>query len=258
MVHWAWSYYVQPSVILKWVNYLQNLKNTDQLSKDVWITSSDNFASWGGGDKAYHNEDLVNLIKSVDYVSMHTYAYHDTHYSPAYWVNDTIEYSTDLDKIEAAMLRAKKYAISQYDGVKSYLDSLGVKKPIHIGESGWASVSKGLYGKDGSKATDEYKAALYYKHIRDWTNKDGMSCFYFEAFNEIWKDAQNPLGSENHFGLFTLEGKAKYALWDLVDQGLFNGLTRNGNPITKTYNGSKEELMKDVLVPDTQPEVINN
>jgi exo-beta-1,3-glucanase (GH17 family) len=258
MVHWAWSYYVQPSVILKWVNYLQNLKNTDQLSKDVWITSSDNFASWGGGDKAYHNEDLVNLIKSVDYVSMHTYAYHDTHYSPAYWVNDTIEYSTDLDKIEAAMLRAKKYAISQYDGVKSYLDSLGVKKPIHIGESGWASVSKGLYGKDGSKATDEYKAALYYKHIRDWTNKDGMSCFYFEAFNEIWKDAQNPLGSENHFGLFTLEGKAKYALWDLVDQGLFKGLTRNGNPITKTYNGSKEELMKDVLVPDTQPEVINN
>ena len=258
MVHWAWSYYVQPSVILKWVNYLQNLKNTDQLSKDVWITSSDNFASWGGGDKAYHNEDLVNLIKSVDYVSMHTYAYHDTHYSPAYWVNDTIEYSTDLDKIEAAMLRAKKYAISQYDGVKSYLDSLGVKKPIHIGEYGWASVSKGLYGKDGSKATDEYKAALYYKHIRDWTNKDGMSCFYFEAFNEIWKDAQNPLGSENHFGLFTLEGKAKYALWDLVDQGLFKGLTRNGNPITKTYNGSKEELMKDVLVPDTQPEVINN
>ncbi|MFT5216332.1 MAG: exo-beta-1,3-glucanase (GH17 family) [Glaciecola sp.] len=258
MVHWAWSYYVQPSVILKWVNYLQNLKNIDQLSKDVWITSSDNFASWGGGDKAYHNEDLVNLIKSVDYVSMHTYAYHDTHYSPAYWVNDTIEYSTDLDKIEAAMLRAKKYAISQYDGVKSYLDSLGVKKPIHIGESGWASVSKGLYGKDGSKATDEYKAALYYKHIRDWTNKDGMSCFYFEAFNEIWKDAQNPLGSENHFGLFTLEGKAKYALWDLVDQGLFKGLTRNGNPITKTYNGSKEELMKDVLVPDTQPEVINN
>lgn len=258
MVHWAWSYYVQPSVILKWVNYLQNLKNTDQLSKDVWITSSDNFASWGGGDKAYHNEDLVNLIKSVDYVSMHTYAYHDTHYSPAYWVNDTIEYSTDLDKIEAAMLRAKKYAISQYDGVKSYLDSLGVKKPIHIGESGWASVSKGLYGKYGSKATDEYKAALYYKHIRDWTNKDGMSCFYFEAFNEIWKDAQNPLGSENHFGLFTLEGKAKYVLWDLVDQGLFKGLTRNGNPITKTYNGSKEELMKDVLVPDTQPEVINN
>jgi hypothetical protein len=31
----------------------------------------------------------------------------------------------------------------------------------------------------------------------------------------------NPLGSENHFGLFTLTGQAKYALWNLVDQDLF-------------------------------------
>ena len=189
---------------------------------------------------------------------MHTYAYHDTHYSPAYWINDTADYDTDLEKIDAAMLRAKNYAISQYNGVKSYLDSLGIDKQIHIGESGWASVSSGLYGKNGSKATDEYKAALYYKHIRVWTNEAGMSCFFFQAFNENWKDRQNPLGSENHFGLFTIDGQAKYALWDLVDQGVFDGLTRNGKPITKTYNGNKDELMKDVLVPNTQTEVINH
>jgi exo-beta-1,3-glucanase (GH17 family) len=250
MVHWASSYYVQPSVILKWVNHLQELKQKGVLAEDLWVTSSDNFASWGGGDKVYHSEDLVRLINAVDYISMHTYAYHDTHYAPAYWINDSVNHETDLQKIEAAMLRAKTYAMSQYDGVKSYIDSLKINKPIHIGESGWASVSSGLYGKDGSKATDEYKAALYYKHIRDWTNEVGMACFFFQAFNEKWKDDQNPSGSENHFGLFTLDGKAKYALWDLVDQGVFDGLTRNGNPITKTYNGSKEELMKDVLVPD--------
>ena len=220
------------------------------MAEDLWVTSSDNFASWGGGDKVYHSEDLERLINAVDYISMHTYAYHDTHYAPAYWVNDSVNHETDLQKIEAAMLRAKTYAMSQYDGVKSYIDSLKINKPIHIGESGWASVSSGFYGKNGSKATDEYKAALYYKHIRDWTNEVGMACFFFQAFNEKWKDDQNPSGSENHFGLFTLDGKAKYALWDLVDQGVFDGLTRNGNPITKTYNGSKEELMKDVLVPD--------
>jgi len=44
----------------------------------------------------------------------------------------------------------------------------------------------------------------------------------------------------------------------LVDQGVFEGLTRNGNPITKTYNGDKEELMKDVLTPNAQVEVFNN
>ncbi|MCK0110002.1 glycosyl hydrolase family 17 protein [Flavobacteriaceae bacterium S0825] len=258
MVHWATEYFVEPAIILKWVNHLQQLKNKGELPKDLWITSSDNFAAWGGGDLVYHKEDLVKLIKAVDYISMHTYAYHDTHYSPDYWVNDTTTYDTDLQKIEAAMLRAKMYAKSQYNGVKSFIDGLGIDKPIHIGESGWATQSNGLYGSNGSKATDEYKAALYYKHLREWTNEAGISCFYFEAFDENWKDAGNPGGSENHFGLFTLDGKAKYALWDLVDKGVFDGLIRNGKPITKTYNGNKEELMKDVLVPNIKAEVINN
>ena len=75
--------------------------------------------------------------------------------------------------------------------------------------------------------------------------------FYFEAFDEIWKDAQNPGGSENYFGLFTLKGEAKFPLWDLVDKGVFKGLTRNGKSVTKTYNGNKETLLKGVLVPNT-------
>ncbi|MEI2710582.1 MAG: hypothetical protein V9E96_16445 [Chitinophagaceae bacterium] len=34
---------------------------------------------------------------------------------------------------------------------------LGIKKPVHIGETGWATVCNELYGNNGSKATDEYK-----------------------------------------------------------------------------------------------------
>ena len=84
---------------------------------------------------------------------------------------------------------------------------------------------------------------------RPLTNHE-ISCFYFEAFDEPWKDPTgNSNGSENHFGLFTVEGKAKYALWDSVDNGVFKGLTRNGNLIEKTYNGSRKNLLKDVLIP---------
>ena len=147
------------------------------------------------------------------------------------------------------MLRAKQYAISQYDSVYNYMKSLGVDKPIHIGETGWASYDNVHYGNNGSKATDEYKEALYYNHMRNWTNEAGISCFYFEAFDEIWKDAYNSGGSENHFGLFTIDGKAKYALWDLVDKGVFKGLTRNGKPIVKTYNGNKDSLLLEVQLP---------
>jgi exo-beta-1,3-glucanase (GH17 family) len=256
MVKWATSYYVEPWVILKWVKYLQNLKKEGDLANDIWITSSDNFASWGGGGEEYHVEDLNELIKAVDYISMHTYPMHDTHYQPEFWLNsDGMEGKTDMEKIEISMLRAKEYAMMQYEDVKKYMESLGVNKPIHIGETGWASVSTGHYGPDGSKACDEYKEALYYKHMRDWTNDAGMSCFYFEGFDEPWKGGENSGNSEKHFGLFTVDGKAKYVLWDEVDKGTFKGLTRNGNSISKTYNGNKEALMKDVLVPPMASEV---
>ena len=85
MVRWATSYFVQPWVILKWVNHLQELKAAGKLPKDLWITSSDDFSSWGGGDASYHTEDLEKLANAVDYISIHTYPYHNSHYNPDFW-----------------------------------------------------------------------------------------------------------------------------------------------------------------------------
>lgn len=254
MVKWAASYYVQPGVILKYVNQLQAWKKAGKLPSDLWITSSDNFASWGGGSPEYHVEDLKKLIAAVDYVSMHTYPMHDTHYNPGFWGNFAGE--QDLEptaKIAAAMTRARDYAIAQYRSVAKYIQGLGLKKPIHIGETGWASADNGLYGAKGSKANDEYKEGLYYQLMREWTNREGIACFYFEAFDEIWKDAANAGGSENHFGLFRLDGKAKYAIWDLVDQGRFAGLTRDGHPIEKTHGGNLTTLLAGVELPPAKP-----
>ncbi len=257
MVHWAWEYYVEPGIILRWVNHLQNLKEEGELPESLWITSSDNFASWGGGGEEYHKDDLNELIKAVDFISMHTYPMHDTHYNPDFWgVPEEEEHLSDLDKIHSAMIRSRDYAISQYESVVEYMHSLGVDKPVHIGETGWATISDEYYGDEGARAIDEYKSALYYWHIREWTNEKGISCFYFEAFDEKWKDADNPLGSENHFGLINLQAEAKYALWDLVDDGTFNGLTRDGMPITKTFGGDKEAMMKTVKVPPTEQEIL--
>jgi exo-beta-1,3-glucanase (GH17 family) len=250
MVKWAAAYHVQAGVVLKWVNFLQDLKKNGELPGNLWITSSDNFASWGGATSNYKTDNLTKLIQAVDFISMHTYPMHDTHYYPAFWgiVKDE-ENLSDREKVDAAMLRAKDYAISQYNSVKKYVDSLGIEKPIHIGETGWASQSNEHYGNTGSKATDEYKSAMYYKHMRDWTNKAGMSCFYFEAFDEQWKDDKNALGSENHFGLMNLQGRAKFALWDLVDKGVFKGLKRDGMTITKTYDGNMDSLWKEIQMP---------
>ncbi len=252
MVKWAESYYVQPDVILKWVSHLQNLKKEAKLPKDLWITSSDNFASWGGGDTSYHVENLTKLYHAVDYISIHTYPMHDTHYNPDFWGVKVSEASlSDKQKIDSAMMRSRDYAVHQYNSVVKYMKSLGVNKPVHIGETGWSTFSNYNYGDDGSKACDEYKSALYYKLITEWCAQNKVTCFYFEAFDEQWKDAKNPKGSENHFGLINLKSQAKYALWEQVDQGVFKGLTRDGKPITKTFEGNMDYLWKYIKLPPT-------
>ncbi len=252
MVKWAESYYVQPGIILNWVSYLQSQKKENKLPKDLWITSSDDFASWGGGDTGYHNKDLEDFIAAVDFISMHTYPFHNTHYNPAFWEITTEEAKgkTQKELIDEAMLRARDFAIDQYNNVKKYMESLCVDKPIHIGETGWATISNGYYGRKGSHAADQYKQAQYYKLMRTWAKENNISCFFFEAFDEPWKEAYNIKGSENHFGLITVDGKAKYALWDAVDNGTFDGLSRNGSPITKTFNGLSENLYISVLPPN--------
>lgn len=256
MVHWAWDYYVEPSIILKWVNHLQDLKKEGELPETLWVTSSDDFASWGGGGSEYHNSDLNALIEAVDFISMHTYPMHNTHYNPEFWgVPEEELHLSDTEKIHSAMDRALDFAVGQYESVVAYMQSIGVKKPVHIGETGWATVSNSYYGPDGSRATDEYKSGLYHNMVREWSDRNGVTVFYFEAFDEPWKDAGNPLGSENHFGLINLQAQAKFALWNLVDEGVFEGLTRDGMPITKTYNGDLDALLEDVQVPPTDAEI---
>ena len=250
MVKWATSYYVQPNIILKWVNHLQALKKENQLSKDLWITCSDDFASWGGGDSSYKTPDLEELVKAVDYVSMHTYPFHNTHYNPQFWKQTPQDEGlNEIEKINEAMKRARDFAAKQYNDVKDYVHSISPNKPIHIGETGWASSSDGFYGNEGSKAADEYKLAIYYKLMRAWTNKEGISCFFFEAFDEPWKDNRNTNGSENHFGLFTVDGKAKFVLWDELDKNTFKGLKRDGKPIEKTFLGKQDKVLETSFAP---------
>ena len=252
MVHWQSDYFVLPSVILNWVNHLQKLKSEHKLPSNLWITSSDNFASWGGGDAAYHNEDLTALIKAVDYISLHTYPFHDTHYNSSFWLESqkNIEHLDAKVRIELAVQSAVDYAVFQYQAVESYVETLGVQTPIHIGETGWATASENLYGTSGTQAADEYKQALYYRKMSDWTIANGVSCFYFEAFDEPWKDAPRPMGSENHFGLIDVEGTLKYALWDEYDSGVFKGMTRDDKPLKKSFNGAFEEMFSTVKLPN--------
>ena len=58
-----------------------------------------------------------------------------------------------------------------------------MEKEIHIGETGWASLDNSFYGDEGTRAADEYVAGLFHAAVRKWTREEGLTCFYFEAFD---------------------------------------------------------------------------
>ena len=250
MVTWQ-AHWVSSEIILKYIQYAKDAKtkpvNGKRLPEHILLTSSDNFAVWGA-EEQYRKESLTKLLNDIDFISLHTYPFHDTHWNPGFWQLSEKESKNSPEAItHSSMTAAFEHAVNQYNMVKDYLEQTDIIKPIHIGETGWATVDDHIFTTPGSGATDEIKMKLFYDAINKWAFMNNVSCFYFEAFNEPWKGGK--VGSESHFGLFTVDGKAKYALWNLVDNGSFDNVTRGGKPITKTYDGNLQLLFKDLLLP---------
>jgi exo-beta-1,3-glucanase (GH17 family) len=248
MVTWQ-KHFVPASTILRWVNVLGKARAEGRIPEKTWITTSDNWAALGG-QESYRSEDLAELMRQMDFVSLHTYAFHDTYYNPELqWAPLPDEANLPVkEQIARSVERSIGHQKMQVQAVQEYLNGLGIDREIHIGETGWASLDNSFYGPDGTRAANEYTAGVFYKAAREWTREEDMTCFYFEAFDEPWKSG-GTAGSEGHFGLLTVDGQAKYALWDRVDSGAFKGLSRGGNPIVKTHGGDKALLLEKLKEP---------
>jgi len=247
MVHWQ-PHHVEPAVIHKWIRVLREARTAGELPEGIWFTTSDNWAALGG-EEAYRGEDLVALLRDLDYISLHTYAFHDSYYYPTFAWAEAAEGKLAVDEqVARAVGRAIEHQAEQVEATRAYMTSNGIDLDIHIGETGWASLDDAQYGNEGTAAASELALWVFHDAIRDWTEARGMSCFYFQAFDEPWKSS-SPDGSESHFGLFTVDGQAKVPLWDLVDAGVFDGLERDGQPIRKTHGGERERLVEGLKAP---------
>ncbi len=248
MVTWQ-AHFVPAGTILRWVKHLQAARGRGDIPAGTMITTSENWAALGG-EESYRNENLAELVARMDFLSLHTYAFHDTYYNPALqWAPLPEETELPLvEQIDRAIARAVALQKDQYQATQDYLASIGVEKEIHMGETGWASLDNSFYGKGGTHAANEYIAGLFHAAIREWTSESNLTCFYFEAFDEPWK-SDGTAGSEGHFGLITVDGQAKYALWDLVDAGMFSGLSRGGRAIRKTHDGVEAVLLERLTPP---------
>jgi exo-beta-1,3-glucanase (GH17 family) len=140
------------------------------------VTVADNYAWWAGHGSA--------LAKELDFISVHMYP---------------IWEGKDIDQ-------AMAYSIANLQAVQNALPA----SRIAITEAGWATVAKEF----GPRA-DEARQQRYFHDLYAWTGKMNITTFFFEAFDEDWKGEPNdPLGAEKHWGLFTVDRKAKKAVQD--------------------------------------------
>ncbi|HUJ10799.1 MAG TPA: glycosyl hydrolase family 17 protein [Verrucomicrobiae bacterium] len=141
------------------------------------VTVADNYAWW--------TKNGVPLAKEIDFVTVHTY--------PA-WENK------DLDE-------GLPYSIANIQAVHAALPH----SRIVVGEAGWPSVASEF----GKRASEENQKR-YVDELTAWAARNNVTTFIFEAFDEDWKgDPSNAFGAEKHWGLFTVDRRAKLVMREL-------------------------------------------
>ncbi len=144
------------------------------------VTVAENYVWWATKGS--------QLAEVVDFISIHTYPVWE---------------GKDIDE-------GLSYTIENMQMVRDSIPD----KALVISEAGWATIASEF----GDRASEE-KQLRYYDELFEWSTKMNITTFWFEAFDEDWKgDPNNPLGAEKHWGLFTVDRKAKLVMHALYPE----------------------------------------
>ena len=127
---------------------------------------------------------LKPLAEIVDFISIHTYPV---------WEYKNIHQALDYTK-------------ENYSAVAN----LYPNKPVVITEAGWATNSNGK-GIESHNVSEEYND-IYYNDLVNWSEKEGVLTYVFEAFDESWKGSNDALEPEKHWGLFRIDRTPKLVM----------------------------------------------
>lgn len=201
-----WSFNAVPVATM--VQYINTVRN--QVTQPV--TTDDNWAFFA---KASGNQDPKLVLNAIDFVAMHTYPLADTVHDAAKWNWQQTAVATNL-RAAAMMDAALGAAQSDFSAVRANMDNLGLNSmPIVVGETGWKAVASG---------GENYRAhpvnqKMYFDRLTAWLNSTvaakPKAIFYFEAFDEPWKQA------DDSWGLFNVARKARYVVQSLYSSTLW-------------------------------------
>jgi GPH family glycoside/pentoside/hexuronide:cation symporter len=83
-------------------------------------------------------------------------------------------------------------------------------KRIVIAETGWPDAGEAI----GEAVPSPENAKSYFVQVRDWAKQNNVSYYYFEVFDESWREATEG-SSGGHWGVFDQNGRLKSYLEDL-------------------------------------------
>lgn len=155
------------------IRYVKMIKEETQQP----ITFCENYVPW------IHK--LTDLADALDFISIHTYPV---------WEHKNIH-------------EAMEYTRQNYRSVAD----LYPDKPVIISEAGWATNSNGR-GIHPDNVSEDFQA-VYYRDLMEWTDREKIMTFFFEAFDEPWKGSPEALEPEKHWGLFRVDRKPKKVLY---------------------------------------------
>ena len=145
------------------------------------VTFCENYVPW--------LSKLKPLVEVVDFISIHTYPVWEYKH-----IHEAMEYTRD-----------------NYDIIARLYPNI----PIVITEAGWATNSNGR-GIHPEHVNEENQQ-VYYDDLMEWSEKENVLTFVFEAFDEEWKGSHEPLEPEKHWGLFKIDRTPKLVMKQLYD-----------------------------------------
>jgi exo-beta-1,3-glucanase (GH17 family) len=153
----------------KVISYLKMIKNETRQP----LTFCENYVPW--------YDKLKALVNEVDFISIHTYPVWEYKH-----IHEAMDYT-----------RQNYFSIAnRYPG-----------KPVIITEAGWATNSNGR-GINPENVSQELQA-IYCRELLEWSEKEEIMTFLFEAFDEPWKGSPEAMEPEKHWGLYTVDRKPK-------------------------------------------------
>jgi exo-beta-1,3-glucanase (GH17 family) len=238
MVSWAFNR-IAPAVM---AGYIRTVRS--QITQPV--TTDDNYAFWASAPTIITDE--------IDYAALHTYANLDTWFDPTRWEwkrKDVPAAQRAVAMMDAGMAETKR----QYQEARDYLDRKGLTYiPIIVGETGWNAVDVGRQNFRAHPVNQK----MYLDRLQAWATEGRAGgnapkqVFYFEAFDEPWKQG------DDKWGLFNVARQARYAIQALNPPGTAAGsATWVYEPVIAANDANADGAYTDADAIYFQPPVVN-